>query len=106
MATKKSGNAFAAKAQAAAQEKTDMEALVEDTPKPQKQTRKSQAKKGSEQPMQENRSEAKTQFSGELVTANFKIPSDARKKLKRYALENDTTTVAALLDWIASLPDR
>lgn len=104
MATKKTGNAFAAKAKAASDEKTDMDAMIEDTP--QKQTRKvkSQTKKGSE-PMQENRSETKTQFTGELVTANFKIPADARKKLKRYALENDTTTVAALLDWIASLPD-
>lgn len=52
-----------------------------------------------------SRSNSDLRFSDDLVTANFKIPRSARKKLKEYAVKNDTTAVALLLEWIASLPD-
>lgn len=116
MATSQIGNPFERGAAAALADQERQKELVDQQPKEQEEPKKQrktrkpkttqvakQDTEKKEQPMES--SDQTSQFSGPLVTANFKIPSDARKRLKVFAAKNDMTSVQVLLQMIAKLPE-
>lgn len=56
--------------------------------------------KGTPPPVNEPSNNLTKNMDGDLVAFNFRVPAEFRKKVRQYALDNDSTAVQVMMDAI------
>ena len=62
--------------------------------------------KGMPPPVNEPSNNLTKNMDGDLVALNFRVPTEFRKKVRQYALDNDSTAVQVMMDAIDNYIER
>ena len=62
--------------------------------------------KGTPPPMNESSDNLTKNMDSDLVAFNFRVPAEFRKKVRQYALDNDSTAVQVMIDAINNYIER
>jgi len=62
--------------------------------------------KGSPPPIDEASANLGRHMESDLVAFNFRVPAEFRKKVRQYALDNDSTAVQVMMDSITDYIER
>ncbi len=62
--------------------------------------------KGTPPPVNEPSDNLTKNMDGDLVAFNFRVPAEFRKKVRQFALDNDSTAVQVMIDAINNYIER